>query len=86
MTIAQQKMKIRKSNLFCSSDVGTESIIDFGHRSGNFLFLLAIAENHAVNAQKIRNGLKNEKYTHNSVQNTLLEITAEEVGTATRLD
>ena len=81
-----QKTEIRKSNLFCSSDADIESIIDFGHHSGNFVFL-ALAGNHKdVNARKIRNELKNEKYTHNSIQYTLLEITAEEVGTATRLD
>lgn len=80
LTLAQQKMGIRESRLFHTSDVDIGSIIDYGPHSGKFLTLLGLVGNHDnVIAKKIRKGPSNAKYTHHSIQNALLHIMAEEV-------
>ena len=57
--LCKQKIKIKKSNLLCSSDADTESIIDFGLHCGNFLSLLALVGKHDnIYAQKVRHEFK----------------------------
>lgn len=80
LTIAEEKMGIRESRLFHTSDVEIGNIIDYGPHSGKFLSLLGLVGNHDdIIDKKIRKGPNNAKYTHHSIQNALLYIMANEV-------
>ena len=49
--------------------------LDYGQSCGNFLVILSlIAKHDPIVAERIRSGPRNAKYTHHSVQNTLLNI------------
>lgn len=71
---AQLKIAQRESKLHRSEDTDISSL-SFGAKAGNFLSILAtIAKHDSIVARKIQKGPQNAKYTHHSIQNTILHI------------
>ena len=77
---ATQKIAQRESgSIFRDANFDTENL-SYGSNCSNFLAILAlVAKHNQIVSKTIEHGPKNAKYTHQSIQNALLDVMAEMV-------
>lgn len=74
---AGRRIAQRENTCFRQSDIEIESL-DFGANSGNFLAILGLVAKHDdIVKRRLQSGPQNAKYTHHSVQTSLLRIMSE---------